>query len=238
MECALFDFGGTLVDVEAFLEKEGLEFDIKCFRKLGYNISKNRMKKAIKAANDAVHRNYIGNPYKYREHVFFLAIAEYLDIKISKKSASVFGMAFRERMIKGAKLFPDARKVLKKLKDGGYKLGIVSNADSYTPNKILERLNIAQFFDTIVISEDVGKDKIKLLPFKIALKKLKVAPEDAVMIGDRIDEDITAAAKLGIKTVLFDSKKYRNITYVAKVMKPDFRIKNLIEIEGILERCS
>ena len=44
------------------------------------------------------------------------------------------------------------------------------------------------------------KQKTSTAPFKAALKALKVKPEEALMVGDRIKRDINTAKRLGIKT--------------------------------------
>ena len=49
--------------------------------------------------------------------------------------------------------------------------------------------------------------------FEIALAKADCAPDNAVMIGDRIDNDIIPAGQLGMKTVWIKqglSKYYKN----------------------------
>ena len=96
-------------------------------------------------------------------------------------------------------LYPDAIKCLTILKKK-YKLGIIANQIPGA-EKRLERMGILQFFDHIITSAEEGVTKPDIKIFKIALARASCAPENAVMIGDRIDNDIFPAKQLGMKTV-------------------------------------
>ena len=43
-----------------------------------------------------------------------------------------------------------------------------------------------EFFDYVVTSEEAGADKPDKMPFKVALEKLQLEPENIWMIGDKI----------------------------------------------------
>jgi putative hydrolase of the HAD superfamily len=57
-------------------------------------------------------------------------------------------------------------------------------------------------FDVVVTYDDSKEKKPSLKPFNLALKKLRIKPEDVVVIGDSIERDIVPAKRLGAKTVL------------------------------------
>ena len=48
---------------------------------------------------------------------------------------------------------------------------------------------------------DIGKSKPDAAIFHLALEQAECAPGDAVMIGDRLDNDIRPANELGFRTV-------------------------------------
>lgn len=50
-------------------------------------------------------------------------------------------------------------------------------------------------------SAEAGCAKPDLRLFEMALQKAKCDPSDAIMVGDRLDNDIIPAKKLGMKTV-------------------------------------
>ena len=70
--------------------------------------------------------------------------------------------------------------------------------------------------------------------FEIALKRANCKPEQSIMIGDRIDNDIIPAKNLGMKTIWIKKGfgKYWNIT--SDEERADYEVDNLIEICDIV----
>lgn len=90
---------------------------------------------------------------------------------------------------------------LLELKKRDYQLAVVSDAPIMEAWMRLASLKIDDFFEVIVTMADARKQKTSIAPFKVALRKLNIKPEEAVMIGDRIARDVNTAKKLGIKTI-------------------------------------
>ena len=95
-----------------------------------------------------------------------------------------------------------AKRVLIKLKEMGLKLAVVSDAPKLKAWMRLANMRIDDFFDVVVALEDTGRLKPSRLPFRAALKELKVKPSECLMIGDRPSRDIKGAKQLGMKTCL------------------------------------
>ena len=81
-----------------------------------------------------------------------------------------------------------------------YKIGIIANQVPGTESR-LAKMGILKYIDLIVASAEAGVSKPDLEIFKIALDRAMCKPEQAVMIGDRLDNDISPAKQLGMKTV-------------------------------------
>ena len=64
----------------------------------------------------------------------------------------------------------------------------------------LVSLGLDSFFDAVVANEDTGKRKPDPAPFRLALERLEVKPEEAIMIGDWAERDMVGAKALGMKT--------------------------------------
>lgn len=92
--------------------------------------------------------------------------------------------------------------LLDALRGRGLKLGLVSNA--IDPPELLhhdlERLGVAQRLDVAVFSSEVGRRKPDPAIFQRVLDTLGVAPERALMVGDRLRIDVAGAAALGMHT--------------------------------------
>ncbi len=97
------------------------------------------------------------------------------------------------------KLYRGTHEVLESLHER-YKLGIIANQVSGTEQR-LSSFDIRHFFDVIATSaeENISKPDTRL--FQVALERTNSSPNDAYMIGDRLDNDIIPAIKLGMKTI-------------------------------------
>ena len=96
--------------------------------------------------------------------------------------------------------FSDALETLDCLRTRGYRLGIIANQVSGTAQR-LEKWGLLKHFEIIVTSAEFGVAKPDRLIFEKALELAECQPQDAVMIGDRLDNDIIPAKAIGMKTV-------------------------------------
>ena len=93
--------------------------------------------------------------------------------------------------------------LLETLRGRGLRLGLVSNA--FDPPELaraeLARLGVLERLDAVVFSGEAGARKPEAGIFLAALEALGgVPPERALMVGDRLREDVGGAAALGMAT--------------------------------------
>jgi len=99
--------------------------------------------------------------------------------------------------------------LLRKLKQSGVTLGIVSNWDSRL-NTILKNTGLAGYFDFILASAEVGSAKPDKRIFLEAIRRSEVSVGEICHIGDNIRADIQGANNVGIEAILIDrNKKYK-----------------------------
>lgn len=96
--------------------------------------------------------------------------------------------------------FEDTEFTLKSLCEKGYKLGIIANQAPGTADR-LKRWGLLGYFDQIASSAEVGAAKPDKAIFERAFEMARCTPEESVMVGDRLDNDIAPAKTLGMKTV-------------------------------------
>ena len=84
---------------------------------------------------------------------------------------------------------------------GKYKLGIITNGSSYMQNRKIDGLGIRRFFQSIVVSEDVGIRKPEKEIFLLSCKELGTAAFSTVFVGDSFKIDIMGAVKAGLKAI-------------------------------------
>jgi HAD superfamily hydrolase (TIGR01662 family) len=83
-----------------------------------------------------------------------------------------------------------------------YKIGLAANQFSECRDTLVAR-DWLKYFSILGISEDMGLRKPDPEFFRRLLEQSRAAPEDCVMIGDRIDNDIVPAKALGMRTIWF-----------------------------------
>jgi len=133
-----------------------------------------------------------------------------------------------------ARVIDGVFEVLKAIRKEGYRIGMIANGDSAGCRNIIEATDLKDCFDAIVISEEAGIEKPDKRIFEVALAKLGVKPENAVMVGNRIDADILGANSFGMKSVWFRWNSRYNNTINSSQEKPDFTINSLSELLDVL----
>jgi putative hydrolase of the HAD superfamily len=103
------------------------------------------------------------------------------------------------------KPLPGALELLQEIHALGMKTVIASNtywrdADSYWAD--FRILGLAEHIDAIVTSVDAGRLKPHPAVFEMAMRWAGVHPEQCVVIGNREENDIEPALKLGMRTIL------------------------------------
>ena len=124
--------------------------------------------------------------------------------------------------------------ILDNIRKTGCRLALIANDDSVSARNIVRTTGLEDYFDVIVISEELGVEKPDREIFMAALAKLGVKPENAVMVGNRIDSDIIGANRIGMKSVLFKWNARYNELITSEEEKPDFIIGSLAELPGLL----
>lgn len=127
------------------------------------------------------------------------------------------------------RLYPNVCFVLDTLKMKGYKLGEIANQSLGTKER-LKRYGILNLFDGIIASAEEGVSKLDYRIFKFALEQANCLPCGAVMIGDRLDNDIVPANALGMKTVWIKQSlgQYYNVRSIQE--RPDETIHTLEQL--------
>jgi FMN phosphatase YigB (HAD superfamily) len=133
-----------------------------------------------------------------------------------------------------ASVIEGAFEVLEAFKKGGYRIGMIANGDSANVRRIIGATGLEDYFNVIVISEEVGFEKPYQGIFEVALAKLGVKPEKAVMVGNKIDADILGANRAGMKSVWFRWNTRYSDTIDSSQEKPDFTINSLFGLPGLL----
>lgn len=129
-------------------------------------------------------------------------------------------------------VYPQAAECLTQL-HRKYKLGIIANQIPGTASR-MEQYGLSQHLDLIVASAEEGIEKPDPRIFELALKRANCLPENAAMIGDRLDNDIMPAKRLGLKTIWIRQGFGGMGTPLTEKDAPDYCVNNLEELFELL----
>ena len=126
------------------------------------------------------------------------------------------------------KLYVDTPNVLEILKKK-YHLGIIANQNMGTEQRLAD-YGILDYFDVIVSSAEAGVSKPDLQIFKMALTMANCMPQEAYMIGDRLDNDIEPAAEIGMNTIWVRQGSFAYGSVELVKYKPDHTVNSLVDV--------
>jgi len=137
-------------------------------------------------------------------------------------------------------LYRDVRKTMRKLKQMGFKLGIITGGYTEDIEQILPSVGMETFFDVCVGVNTTGKRKPHPKAFEHALRQLNIKPQEAVFVGDNFEADYLGAKNAGMIPVLIKRENTQVLSRLwANAAPSDVRtIKRLDEIFKVLDEIS
>ena len=110
-------------------------------------------------------------------------------------------LAYREekrRSVERLRPFDDAVPTIARLREGGLRIGLLTNGPSSLQRRKLEVTGLAGELDGIAISEEIGVAKPDARAFRVAAALIDLAPGDVAMVGDSPAYDIAGAIGAGL----------------------------------------
>lgn len=152
------------------------------------------------------------------------------DEELAGELAEQFGRERRAR----PHVYEETFQVLKELQ-GKVKLLLLTNGCPALQQEKLDGVpELAPYFDEIVISGNFGKGKPDPSIFRHALERLGIQSNEAIMVGDKLTTDIKGSLSVGMTAVWIN----RNGKALTGDIVPDYEIKHLSELHGLLEKLA
>ena len=98
-------------------------------------------------------------------------------------------------------LFPDALPTVAEMRRRGLLVGLITNNEGQHQRRKLQLTGLAELFDEVVISGEVGVAKPAAEIFELACARMGVSPAAAVHVGDRLRDDALGATAAGLQGV-------------------------------------
>lgn len=116
-----------------------------------------------------------------------------------------------------------------------YKLDVIAN-QSVSSTDRLTKWGLMPYISNCLCSFELGLEKPDPAIFQLALERARCSPSQAVMIGDRLDNDIRPARLLGWKTIRIMQGFARFQSPRDSVDEADLTVANLSELVPIFTR--
>jgi putative hydrolase of the HAD superfamily len=218
IKAILFDLDNTLIDF-MLMKRLCCEAAIDAMIGTGLRIPR---KKALKILFKLYDRYGLEYPKIFQ--VFLRKVLGKVDYKILAS-----GIISYRRVKEGyLRPYPGVIPTLIKLKEMGYRLGIVTDAPRLKAWLRLVALGIQDFFDFVLAFEDTKQKKPSEMPFRKAIEKLRLKPSQIAMVGDSPSKDIAGAKRLRMVTILAKYGQTEKIK--GKSQKPDYEIACIEEL--------
>lgn len=201
----IFDLYGTLVDIHT--EEDALVWEKTAlyFGFYGAHYTGAELKAAFRAAMNAREAK-AGQSYEcFPDIPFELVMAELFRAKGVEEDADRLGVnaaqLFRISSIEYVKMYPGAIDALKRLREQGYRLWLLSNAQRVFTAYELRHLGLGEQLDGIYISSDYQCRKPDVRFFNALIEEQKLEKGKCLMIGNDLQTDIAGAKNAGLATL-------------------------------------
>ena len=154
--------------------------------------------------------------------------------EVSNKILAAGVVAYRRAREATLLVYPNVNKTLIELLKAQIRLAVVSDAPSREAWMRLYYLNLHHVFDPVLTFDDTGARKPSPKPFKLALDRMNVGPDEALMIGDWPDRDVVGAKQIGMKTIF---ARYGD-TFGTNDSGADWDVNDIYEVVGIIKELN
>ena len=200
----IFDLYGTLVDIHTEETPEVWEKTALYFGYYGAHYTGNELKSAFEAEL-MIRKAKAGQSYEcFPDIPFHKVMADLFRSKGILQDADTLGVQaaqlFRIYSTDYIRLYPNVIESLKKLRQQGFRLWLLSNAQEMFTRFELNHLGLQDLFDGIYLSSCYECRKPDIRFFRALLQEQKLSPAQCLMIGNDRETDIAGAKAAGIAT--------------------------------------
>ncbi|WKZ31401.1 MAG: HAD-IA family hydrolase [Candidatus Dojkabacteria bacterium] len=231
----MLKYKAVLFDLDDTLTKSGKIYDralrfASNFLARKYSLDTDEFYSLVAEKHLIVQRNF---PTVHTRHSRILVFRMALDEMVGKYDLSLLPDVedmYWEFFMNNIELFPNVEYVLMRIRDTGMKVAIVSDGSLSLRIRKVKAAGLLHYVDQIIASEEVIFEKPFSAIFTLALSRLKIEPNEAVMIGNNYKNDIRGAQLIGIRAGIYDPATDGNVEGKDAGVQADFTIKDYPEL--------
>ena len=234
----LFDAGGTLIGTNTDSEFWYEQFFVDACAEQGCAVNVAQVHDVLRRAMRS--RRFDSRASSDKEarafwhHIYTTAFADLLGAKAQNRTPAVIehlAAEYIDRFESGEfiRVFKDTRPALDSLKQMNIPMGVVSNFSTYLLS-FLEKLELTQYFDFVLVSAAEGCEKPDRKIFDRATARCGKPCERLLFVGDSPAEDCIPAAACGMVPILVDRYNRHKAEHSAMT-----RIQSLTQVPEIVQ---
>jgi len=148
--------------------------------------------------------------------------------------AKAFGKHFLDNLILKSEAYEGVLELMEQLKLS-YKLSLVTNGLKEVQRPRLNRLNLSPYFDSIIVSDEIGVAKPHGDYFNAVYHSIPDPPHksEVLIIGDSLTSDILGGRDFGIKTCWVNHGR----EHTGEII-PDYQISDISQLRAMLQKIA
>ncbi|QIK66466.1 HAD family hydrolase [Nocardioides sp. HDW12B] len=125
--------------------------------------------------------------------------------------------------------YDDVVPALRRARTAGLRVGVLTNGDAEQQRAKVDRLDLAPRIDVLVASSDLPAGKPDPTAFRHITDLLGTAPEDTLMVGDSLTDDVLGALAAGLQAVLLDRHDRHRSVDVRRISSLDELLRDPLD---------
>jgi len=205
LSVVFFDAMGTVLSLRPWIIAMGNEF-AQLSRK--YNVKFESLYKAWgvewKRVNEEIRKDKTKSFQSVRGLFYeaFTIIGKKLGMRLQQEEIQGIIERVTNFVNENSVSYPDVRRTVQELRQEGYRVGVISDADAEDLTLQLRSAGILDSFDTVTTSSEAMSYKPNPKIFEIAIAKMNCKPAEACLIGDSQEMDVVGANNIGLNSIL------------------------------------
>ena len=222
IKAVVFDLDNTLIDFKK-MKESAVDAAVEAMVDAGLRLPPEHIKEKIYEVYEAEGIEY--------QKVFDLTLTN-LQGEINYKVLVAGIVAYRKAREASLVLYPHVRVTLFELMKRGIRLAVVSDAPRREGWLRLCYLQMHHMFEKVVTFDDTGERKPSPRPFQKVLEHFNIESNQAIMVGDWPERDITGAAQVGMITAF---ARYGD-TFGTEQSGADHDLDDILDLVEIVDR--
>ncbi|PSP27603.1 hydrolase [Halobacteriales archaeon QH_2_65_14] len=228
-EAVFFDLDNTLYPYPP-CNAAGKEAAWREARNRGYDLDREAFEELYQTGRREVKREVVGTASTHERFLYFKRALEVHTGTSQSTDALALGEAFWSAYVDEMALFDGVKETLSSLDGAGVDVAVVTNLTTRIQLKKIEHLDLEEYIDVLLTSEETGREKPGSVMFTLPLARLDRRASETLMVGDSVASDIVGGNAVGLTTALFNADE----SDLRGRRQPDHRIDEFDAIQELV----